>query len=80
MSMIDMSVTGPNLDMDKVFLSERENLQLMFYEGTLDTVEKRILKSHGYELEKTISIRNTKENEIKGHDDFINLPIYMGLY
>jgi hypothetical protein len=52
MSMIDMSVTGPNLDMDKVFLSERENLQLMFYEGTLDTVEKRILKSHGYELEK----------------------------
>jgi hypothetical protein len=72
MSMIDMSVTGPNLDMDKVFLSERENLQLMFYEGTLDTVEKRILK--------TISIRNTKENEIKGHDDFINLPIYMGLY
>jgi hypothetical protein len=73
MSMIDMSVTGPNLDMDKVFLSERENLQLMFYEGTLDTVEKRILKSHGYELD-------TKENEIKGHDDFINLPIYMGLY
>jgi hypothetical protein len=44
LSTLSMPMAGATMDMDKLFQSERENLQLMSYEGALDAIEKRILR------------------------------------
>ena len=33
------------MDIDKLFQSEKENLQLMSYEGALDAIERRTARS-----------------------------------
>lgn len=49
MSTMGMGVTNSNIDMDRLFRSEKDNLELMSYDSALDAVEKNVLKLHGHE-------------------------------